>query len=216
MKRHDIYGRAHKALRAAMGDVMVVLGRTDPADECEVLESHARLEELLALCEEHAALENAFIHRAIEERRPGAACAFAAEHETQADEVERLRAAAAARAPDLHRRVAAFVARNLLHMEDEEASGNALLWAIFDDAELAAIEHRLVASKPPGRAMQALRWMIPAMNHTERVATFTALAAAPAAAREAALGLAQTHLRRGDMGKLAAALAQRDPATLES
>lgn len=194
MKRHDIYGRAHKALRALMADTMVALGRADLEDDCEARDAEARLAEMLAFCEAHARLENEFIHRALDERRPGASGAFAHEHARQAGDIEELRALAARRDPALHRRVAAFVAANLLHMEDEEACANALLHELFSDAELLAIERRLVASKPPGESMETLRWMLPAMSHPERVAMLRGMRQAPGGPFEAALAVARAHL----------------------
>lgn len=216
MNRHDLYARPHKALRAMMADTLVALGRMDASDECEVRDTLARLEELLAFCERHAVLEDEFIHRALDARCKDGACPFAVDHFGHAREIEALRAAAHSRAPDLYRRVAAFIGANLLHMEREEREANALLWEHFSDAELAAIEVRLRASITPGEAMQGLRWMLPASSHAERVALFGSLRNAPPTLYESALAIARTHLREGDLRKLDAALAQREPATLAS
>lgn len=216
MKRFDIYARPHKALRAAMAETLVAVGRADPADDCEMREALARLSELLALCEAHAQLENDFVHRAIDERRAEASCAFAAEHVQQAGEIAALRELALHRDPRLYRQLAAFVADNLRHMEDEETRANALLSELFTDEEIEAIERRLVASKAPGEMMEALRWMLPAMHHGERVALLGGMRAAPAAVFEAALAVARSHLPARDVAKLEGALAQREPAMLES
>jgi hypothetical protein len=214
--RRDLYGRGHKALRAWMADTLVALGRTDPDADCEVRDALARLDELLGFCETHAALENDFIHRALELRCEGASYALAAEHFGRSVAIEELRALAARRAPDLYRRFSAFVADNLVHMESEEHLGNALLWRHFSDAELEAIETRLAASIPPGRAMQSLRWMLPAMSHPERVAMLEGMRGASPAAFEAAFALGRMHLPPACFDKLEAALSQREPATLAS
>lgn len=202
MSRRDFYARPHKALRALMADTMVALGRADPADECEVRDAHARLDEMLASCEKHAVLENEFVHRALDARAEGAARRFADDHLEHAQAIDALREAARARAPDLYRRVAAFVAENLLHMDAEEREGNALLWRHFTDAELDAIEGRLVASIPPGDKMQALRWMLPALAHPERVELLQSLRHAPGGAFEGALALARMHLPGADFERL--------------
>jgi hypothetical protein len=216
MRRRDLYLRPHKALRAMMADTMVALGSVDPADECEVREGHARLEELLAFCEKHALIENAFVHRALEERREGASAALAGDHVGHFAAIAQLREAAKARDAQLYRRVATFVAENLEHMEREERDGNALLRSLFSDAELDALEVRILASIPPDQAMHTLRWMLPALNHAERVAFFAGLAHAPSAVREAAFAVARTHLPSSAFARLEGALAQREPATLES
>ena len=75
--RYDIYRRPHKALRALMAETLLALQRADPAQACEVREAQAQLDEMLAFCEAHAALENEFIHRPIEARREKASCRLA-------------------------------------------------------------------------------------------------------------------------------------------
>lgn len=214
--RRDLFGRAHKALRASMADTLVALGRTDPGEEWEVRDALARLEELLVLCETHAALENQFILRALEGRRENASCRLAAEHLEHATAIEEIRGLAKRRSPELYGRVAIFIANNFLHMEAEEREGNALLWQHFSDAELDAIESRLIASIPPHQAMQWVRWTLPAVDPRERVAMLEEVRRASPAAFEAAFALARTHLGPADFQKLDAALAQRDPATLAS
>ena len=214
--RHDLYARIHKALRAMMADTLVAIGRMDPDDDCEVRDAVARLEELLVFCTKHAAMENEFVHRAIEGRRVDASCALALDHHDLEAEIDELRAIARREPSRLYRRVAAFVAANLVHMEREEGEGNALLHELFTDAEIAAIEARLVASIDPGFKMQGLRWMIPAVHHSERVEMFEAMRDAPPAAREGALAIARSHLKGRDLERLEEALAQREPATLES
>lgn len=216
MSRLDLYRRPHKALRACMADALVALGRMDRHDDCEWREGVARLEELLAFCEMHAAVENEFIHRAIEMRRKDASCPLARAHDGHAAAIEDLRERARAGDPSLYRRVSLFVAENLRHMEDEEGAGNALLWELFTDEELRAIEGRLVASIAPGDAMRSLRWMIPAIEHADRVALLTGLRHAPKPVFDGAMALAQAHLRAAEFHKLEGALAQREPATLES
>lgn len=205
--RYDIYGRAHKALRAVMADTLVALGRMDPEDDCEVRDAHARLEEMLAFCEHHAAIENEYLHGEIERRREEGSCAFARAHHEQEGEIEALRELAAARSPLLYRRVALFVSANLAHMEDEESRGNELLWTLFSDDELQALEKRIVATRPADQAMQALRWMLPSVNHAQRVAMLGNMRAAPPAVFDAAMAVARTHLRAGELEKLEAELA---------
>jgi hypothetical protein len=228
MSRYDIYRRVHKAVRACLFDATLALGRADPHDDCEVRTALAGLEELLAFCETHLEHENAFIHRAMEARRPGSAKRFVEDHVHHEASIEALRAlsreAAAAKgeARDaalhrLYRAVAVFVAENLGHMEREEAENNAVLQSAYSDAEIAGIERELVASLAPGAMMQALRWFFPAMSHGERVGMLAGMAQAPAAAREAAIGVARARLSPGAFAKLEAALAQREEvATVSS
>ena len=208
MSRYDIYARAHKALRAMMADTLVAVGRADMAEDCEAREAIARTEELLTACEAHAKLENEFVHGALDGRRADASAAFAAEHAKQEAQIESLRDLAARRSPALHRALAVFIAGNLLHMEDEETAGNAQLQALFTDEEIHAIERRLVASKPPAESMATLRWMLPSMNHPERVEMLSGLRSAPPAVFEGVMAIARTHLSPRDFERLSRALAE--------
>jgi hypothetical protein len=228
MSRYDIYRRVHKALRACLFDATLALGRADSQDDCEVRAALARLEELLAFCEMHLEHENAFIHRAMEARRPGSARRFVEDHVHHEAAIEALRAqsrelqAAKGEGRDaalhrLYRAVAVFVAENLEHMEREEAENNAVLQSAYADAEIAAIERALVASLAPGAMMQALRWFFPAMSHGERVGMLAGMAQAPAAARAGAIGVARARLAPEEFARLEASLAQREePATVSS
>ena len=128
-----------------MADVLVAVGKMDPRDECEARDTLARLEEMLVACEKHVRHEDEFVHRAMEARRPGSSHLLSGEHVEHLHAIEQLRAAAAARAPDLYRRVAIFMVENLAHMEHEESAGNSLLAELFSDGEMMAIEGRLVA-----------------------------------------------------------------------
>jgi len=220
MERHDIYARIHKGLRAFLGDTLVALGRMDPADACDVRDTLARLEELLAFCEGHLEAEDAFVHAAMEARRPGSALVRITEHIAHVREIEALRALAhevgqapaPANARALYRRFATFAAENLEHMEHEESANNAVLWALFGDDEIRAIEARIVASHAPAESMQALRWMLPSINHGERLQILEGLRHAPAPVLQGALGLARAHLRATEVEKLDRDLAQRVPA----
>ena len=63
-----------------------------------------------------------------------------------------------------------FVGENLVHMTFEETVMNTQLWKLFSDEELRAIHGRIMASITPPEFARAMRWMIPALNPTERAA----------------------------------------------
>lgn len=216
--RYDIYARIHKGMRAWMAEVLVALGRLDPAEDGELVDTVHRLEELLAFCRGHLEHEDDFIHRAIEARRPGGAARTAHEHVEHGNAIERLRQLAGrmavAAAPDrqalataLYREFTLFVAENLEHMHREETENNETLWALYADPEIAAIEQALVRSLEPGQSMQSLRWMIPSVNPAERLSLFSGLAHAPAPVREGAFSIARIHARPADVAKLELQLA---------
>ena len=60
------------------------------------------------------------------------------------------------------------MAENFEHMDVEETRHNQALWAAYGDAELQAIEGRILASIGPQEMGQWLRWMLPAFSPAER------------------------------------------------
>lgn len=216
--RFDLYRGIHKAMRALMGDVLVAVGRADPADEPEFARACARVVELADFCTGHLMHENEFIHPALEARQPGSSERVAHEHHEHGHAIARLKEAAqhaldgqgAGReqaALDLYRRLAVFIAHNFEHMHTEETVHNQALWAHYTDEELAALHGRLVASLPPEENLFVLRWMIPAMTPGERLAVLSDMQAqAPAPALAAALDVVRPHLDTQGWARLARGL----------
>ncbi|MFO1316100.1 MAG: hemerythrin domain-containing protein [Burkholderiales bacterium] len=217
--RHDIYAAIHKALRAALTDALLAAGRLDSGDVRDVERTLAAVRDTLAFCREHLETENAFVHPAMEARRPGSTRGIAAEHVEHAAAIARLRdqadalehaprAGRAALVAAFYREFALFVGENFVHMHAEEVDHNRVLWDTYTDAELVALENAIKAHHPPAAMTRALRWMLPAMTPGERAATLTGIrAAAPAAVYGAVLALARAHVDAGGLAKLEAALA---------
>ncbi|RYY93518.1 MAG: hypothetical protein EOO24_26630 [Comamonadaceae bacterium] len=216
--RLDLYAGIHKALRAFMADTLVALGRVDVEDASAVDRVTAQVVEQLDLCARHVDHENEFVHAAIEARAPGASEAIAHEHDEHQREIARLRAAAVAlreaarQVPPaachaLYGELAVFVGENLLHMQVEESAHNAVLWARYADAELAQLHDALVGSIPPAEMALVARWLVPSMNHMERVGMLSdARSKMPPPAFEALLDVAVPHLHAAEWSKLARAL----------
>lgn len=216
--RLDLYAGIHKALRALMADTLLAVGRMDCSDELEFAQVTQRVVELLDVLRSHLGHENRFIHTAMEAREPGASQRVAGEHVEHEQElarlaqaVEALRAQPApsrdAAALALYRELSHFVAENFEHMLLEETEHNAVLWARYSDAELAALHHELVASIPPQEMMFTLRWLVPFMNPQERAAMLKDMREhAPAPVFEAVVATVRPHLTAREWDKLAAAL----------
>ncbi len=216
--RVDLYAGIHKALRALMADVLVALGRLDTEDEADVAQLSARMLQLADFCAAHLLHENEFVHTAIEARDPGASDRIAQEHREHGDAIAHLRdavevlresrgAVRARLALALYRQLALFVAHNFEHMHVEETAHNQSLWAHYSDAELLQLQARLVASLPPEENLAVLRWMIPAMAPSERLAVLGDMQAhAPAPAFMAALARVRPHLCEAEWAKLARGL----------
>lgn len=216
--RMDLYGPIHKALRCFMADTLARLGRCDVADAAELADATAALRTLLAMMRGHLEHENDFLHAAIEARRPGASRHPADDHDEHreaiaalAAAVDAFEAAPEAARPALQRRLylklARFVAENLEHMEMEETHVTALLRELYDDAELAAIHDRLVASLPPEEHAVAMRWMMAAVTHGERLGMLGAMREqAPPPVFDGVVSICRDVLAPRDWAKLAKAL----------
>lgn len=174
--RFDIYAPIHKALRQFMTDTLLRLGRLDLADPQDLAAGLAQLDTLLDAAASHLQHENEGIHPAIEAHHPGLSHRIATEHREHLDTLATLRAHAtalraapeAAAAHRLYRQLAAFVAENFEHMDMEETRHNQALWAAYSDAELQAMEGRILAAIGPQETSLWLRWLIPALNPSER------------------------------------------------
>lgn len=220
-RRFDIYRPIHKALRACMGDTLLRVGNADPADGADVAAVLVQVRELAEFCALHLKKENTIVHPAMEARRVGSTSLIAGDHEHHGwaiDKIETLcRDVEAAPADDaaardaalhgLYRYLAVFVGENLSHMNVEETDHNAVLWATHTDEEIMAIEHAIVAGLGPEEKAKSLRWMLPALNHAERVGFLSGMrAAVPPFVFDGVLAIARQHLAARDFAKLSAAL----------
>ena len=212
--RFNLYATIHKALRAAMSDALLALGRADPAEEAELHSACDRVVELMEMAERHVEHENNFVHPALRARCPGVCDEVAGEHEHHlrhtahlADAARALAAVPPAERPAalhaLYLALALFVADNFQHMHSEEQRHNAALWAAYSDLELIAVHDALIASIPPAEMMQYLHWLLPSLNPQERCLLLNDMQEkAPAEALAAALDLARARLSARDWAKL--------------
>ncbi|HMN87370.1 MAG TPA: hypothetical protein PKA74_15480, partial [Bauldia sp.] len=178
-ERHDIYDIIHRGLRKAEMDLLSRLGALDPADPAAVAAILADFRRLLVLGRYHLVDENDHIHTALEAKRPGASASLAhdhAEHEVSFMEIELMladieAAPASRRKPllkALYHRYSDFVAHDFAHMLEEETVVQPVLQDLFSDAELRAIEGRIIASIPPPVMLDFIRIMIPAIDEAGR------------------------------------------------
>lgn len=220
--RFDLYAPIHKALRLFMTDTLLALSRLDLDDAQDLAAGLAQLDALLEATSRHLQHENDVIHPAIELHREGGSHRIAAEHREHLDAIATLRAQAAtlraepepATAHRLYRQLAAFIAENFEHMDVEETRHNQALWAAYGDAELQAIEARILAGIGAQEMSQWLRWMIPAFNPAERAQLIAGL---PTEVRAPVLASARSLLDDAAWAKLCTSLGQAAmPARLEA
>ncbi len=206
----DLYGPVHKGLRAYMADTLQRFGSLDVADATQLQDACNQALELLDLLRSHVDHEDEHIHPLFERCRAGGAAQATEEHvqhrkelECLAVEVRGLLAAPSYPAADaLYQGLAELMAGNLVHMRLEDLGHQSVLWAHYTDAELEALDGRIVASLAPKEMMLFLRWMLPAMSPPQRLRLMLALRAAPATVQAAVARLAQQHLPAGAWTRL--------------
>lgn len=216
--RFDLYTMIHKAWRIFLADTLQRVGRLDVDDDAEREQVCAQVQALMQQMRQHLQHENEFLHAAIEARRPGGARRTGEDHLHHVDAIRNLddealalrqarpghRAALALR---LYRQLALFVADNLTHMQVEEIDNHALLWALYDDAELRTLHDQILAAIGPDEMAQTVRWLALALSPQELALLFTGLReGAPPAAFEALYDVALVQLDDDRRAKLARAL----------
>ena len=216
--RVDLYAPIHKALRSMMCETLVLVGRLDVFDADEMQATLAQFDSLLDLCTSHIGHENAYVHTAIEARRPAGAQRTADDHVEHLQSIDALRTEGRSlrAAPDhermglalrLYRHLALFVAENFQHMHIEETANNAALWSSYSDAELMELHGRLLASIPPQQNLEVARWMIPALCPVERAGVVNrAKAGMPPEAFLAVIDCVRPHIDARGWPKLARAI----------
>ncbi|MEZ5990244.1 MAG: hemerythrin domain-containing protein [Planctomycetota bacterium] len=191
MTRFDIYTKIHKAIRAALFDAHVGLGRTDFTDAAEAEAFAGRLDRLCDFLDEHAAHEDEVLLPALAGVAPLLHADLRSDHARLDGLQNECRALAdrlagagpaerAALGRRLHVELGRLVAAQLGHMEREEVEGHRALWASFDDATLLAFHGRILAAIPGPRMAEWLALMLPTLNRSERAEVEAALAGAPA------------------------------------
>lgn len=216
--RINMYSGIHKALRNFMSDTESRLSRTDAADNEDLHDALAQVRELLAAMRKHMEHESAFVHPAMNARRPGSAQLAEGDHDHHDWAIDKLlalcdhcaTAIGAARfqhLAHLHLQLSVFIGENLVHMNLEETEHNAVLWACFTDEELHAIHDRILAAIKPDEMQATMRWMIPALNPAERAGMMMGMRAGmPPPAFAGVMTLTRSLISARDMQKLEAAL----------
>jgi hypothetical protein len=217
-QRYNIYGAVHKGLRTFMSDTLQRCGRTDWQDTSDCAQTLAQLRMLMEVCHSHLQHEDAFIHTAMETRRPGSSNTTFTDHHEHVLAIKSLLADCEELEKSLpflrdmlggalYRRLALFVAENLEHMAVEETDNNAVLWACYSDAKILAIEHALVAAVPPEKMTTFLRWMLPSVSAGERAMMLAGMKqGVPAEAFDGVLAMLRPLISSYDWDKLMRAL----------
>lgn len=176
----DLYREIHKAMRFAVAGVTTQAGSADAGDEhvvralldewddvAFVLQGHHAQEDEFCdpLIRSHAAHMRDQLERAHQEAdRQLASLQTAADGIRLATPADRDRLLLA-----FHLALADFEASYLPHLRFEECTVMPALNAAMSAADLKAVTHEIRGSVPPADMCTFIRYMVPAMNFTERL-----------------------------------------------
>ena len=176
--RYDLYGAVHKGLRLAQCDLLMRLGATDFEQAAPRRKILADLRAVLGVAAAHVRHEDNEIHKAlqahsvstdlIDEQHEEHRQAFAALEKLILGVENAFQGEKNTAGRHLYLAFAGYIAEDFAHMHEEETVTAPMLWKLFSDEELLAIEIRIVSSIPPEQNMVFMRYMIPAINPIER------------------------------------------------
>lgn len=176
----DLYREIHKGLRYALFGVTAQAGRTDAADDAGVAALVEEWTTVRFLLDGHHAHEDTYVDALVQAHAAELRDELEAGHRTSDDGLAALSAAAealaAAPAADrwplvraFYLDLADFTAAYLTHLRFEEDRVMPPLNAGMSDDELAEVTGIIRGSVPPPDMCVFIRYMVPAMDLSERV-----------------------------------------------
>jgi hypothetical protein len=179
MSRFNTFNQIHKALRAMLYDTALTLQQTYFGDTDEAETALEKVKIVVDVFDQHAAHEDRFIFPAVQQYEPSIVDIFEQEHDKDHALAESLRGLLIVykyamlagvkieTGQAINKAFIEFMIFNLEHMAKEETVLNKVLWRYYTDAEIMAINQRIVASVPPEEMLVTSAWMMRGMSNTE-------------------------------------------------
>lgn len=177
--RYNTFNQIHKALRALLYDTALTLQQTNFNDAEETALAIEKVKLAADMFDDHAHHEDNYVLPAIAAYEPSVVATFEAEHVTDMKlsaqlkdaiyAVELAQKAKAEMGAELTKSFIAFMVFNLNHMAKEEDVINKILWRYYSDAEIIAINQKIVANLTPWAMEVSASWMMRGMNTPEIV-----------------------------------------------
>ncbi|MBS1912377.1 MAG: hemerythrin domain-containing protein [Bacteroidetes bacterium] len=202
--RADVVTKIHKALRRSLYTTGLAAGKTDFSDITEVEALRAPFKEMVDMLRGHGHHEDTVMIPMLQEYAPNAAHDNSEAHHEIDALIDRLDATydnvaepgitaeeRAGRGITFFDALNHFTGTYLLHMHMEETVTAPHMWANFTDDQLGAMTGRIIGSMTPQETMMNMKYMLPAVNRSEREFMLGMIRAnAPAEAYEAMAALA--------------------------
>lgn len=190
MHRDDLFTNIHKAIRAGLFDLIVVVGSTDWGEPAEVDRVDHAWRRMYQLLTAHTAHEDRHILRILDAHDPIATESVGAQHpelDRWLGEIDDWVTTIVADPDDarglaLYRELSLFLADYLHHTHVEETEVMARVWERCTDEEIAATRAAFMADTDPAVLDTSLRLMLPAVDaptRTEMVRRIVGSAPAP-------------------------------------
>lgn len=212
--REEVVINVHKGLRKGLLELSIRLGRLNWLDREELRAADAEFGRMLRFLREHATNEDEVQFPMVQKTDPDTVRIVEEDHirlkrnlfdlESHWNKV--LQSQDKSRPGyEFYRAYNRYLSDYLAHMDREEGVFTEAIYRRFNDLEIAAEFKKIIARTLPQDMGLMLGYMIPAMNHTERVDFLTKLkATAPPEVFEKVRALAQTVLPREESEKLSA------------
>ncbi|WP_194778428.1 hemerythrin domain-containing protein [Pararhodonellum marinum] len=182
-QRINPYLLPHKGLRHLLAKTSLLAGNLDVSKQSDIEQLHFLSLELFFLLEQHARTEDHMILPLLEQKAPGSTIENMEEHERLeamvhqlATQLDQLRFKAEPQLfIDYFLELSDFHSQYLAHMIMEERAVLDLIWTHFSDQELMDLHHRILASFSPEKILRWFRYIVPALNPSERFMVLSGL-----------------------------------------
>jgi hypothetical protein len=177
--RFNLYRDSHKGLRLVLSQLVTRAGQTDfhDVDGLELLRSETQV--AFNMLKTHSRQEDMFYAPLLEAYCPRIASAIELDHEEHEAKMRELlgslaaidarRADASLRGHGFYTTLSRAVGEMLVHMSEEEQLAMPVLWQHLNDQALQGVSGRLLASMSPSERPLWLRFLLPALNRSERM-----------------------------------------------
>lgn len=186
--RFNLYRDLHKGVRLALAQLVTRAGQTDFYDQDSLAQLRSETLAVFHMLKAHAAHEDEFYAPLLEAHCPRIAQRIELEHEEDEAKlrellgtlsaIDPLRSDASLRGHGFYMMLTRAISELLLHMSEEEQLAMPALWEKLSDEVLQAASGRLLASLSSSEQLVWLRWMLPALNRSERMLLLARMRAA--------------------------------------
>lgn len=204
--RPDVYTKVHKGLRKALFELSLTAGNTDCTNDESLVSLAKGYHEVIKFLEEHSKNEELFQLPFLERKFPGLTKSDNKQSEIIKSKLKLLKRSfnnlVFSSANDrklkgdvFYHILNEFIADYLILMKDEELETTSLFSKHCSDEEIISAFKNILDNTSPQDMMIMLKYIIPALSHSERVELFTDIIhCAPKPAFNSVIVLAQSIL----------------------